>query len=69
MSTVGYSGFPAFSQLHSLSLLTGGATTPAAHGVFYLRTVIVRSSFPTSLQGPDHLFIPLLQRGSSAYGL
>lgn len=67
-STVGYTGFPAFSQLHCSGSLLTGATSGHDTRVHYLRTVIV-PELPISLWGVDHIFIRRLQRRSSAYGL
>ena len=43
MSTVGYSGFPAFSQLHSTRHRVEGQH-PGTSGFHYLRTVIVTAA-------------------------
>ena len=43
MSTVGYTGFPAYSQLHIVRSLSHGADPDTIPGV-YLRTVIVTAA-------------------------
>jgi hypothetical protein len=60
--------FQHMADFSSRSHLRVGQRLLPAKRLTYLRTVIVHGS-PMSPWGVDHIFIPRLQRGSSAYGL